>query len=98
MEGWHILLYADGRLFVKEFLHPVAFYDALLGSGVTVGEPWEPILAAHEVDKVLYVAQPEQIPALETIKEQVRADVLLEQKEKKSEKSYFYGKNIFKES
>ncbi len=66
-EGWHILLYADGRLFVKEFLHPVAFYDALLGSGVTVGEPWEAILAAHEVDKVLYVAESEAIPAMATV-------------------------------
>ncbi|MEJ5309389.1 MAG: Cof-type HAD-IIB family hydrolase [Anaerolineae bacterium] len=63
-ESWHTLLYADGQLFVREFLHPVAFYDALLGSGVIVGEPWEAILAAHEVDKVLYVAQPEHIPAM----------------------------------
>ncbi len=63
-EGWHTLLYADGQLFVREFLHPVSFYDALLGSGVIVGEPWEAILAAHEVDKVLYVAQPEHIPAM----------------------------------
>jgi len=63
-EGWHTLLYADGQLFVHEFLHPVAFYDALLGSGVIVGQSWETILAAHEVDKVLYVAEPEQIPAM----------------------------------
>ena len=63
-EGWHTLLYAEGQLFIREFLHPVAFYDALLGSGVIVGEPWEAILVAHEVDKVLYVAEPEQIPAM----------------------------------
>jgi len=69
-ERWHTLLYADGQLFVREFLYPVAFYDALLGFGVIVGEPWEAILAAHEVDKVLYVADPEQIPAM--------ADVLQE--------------------
>lgn len=64
-EGWHILLYAEGKLFLKEYLHPVAFYDALLGSGVTVGEPWEAILATRDgVDKVLYVAEPEHIPAM----------------------------------
>jgi len=64
-QGWHILLYAEGKLFLKEFLHPVAFYDALLGSGVTVGEPWEAILATRDgVDKVLYVAAPEQIPVI----------------------------------
>ncbi|MBN2391135.1 MAG: HAD family phosphatase [Anaerolineae bacterium] len=63
--GWHVLLYAEGQLFVEEFLYPVAFYDALLGSGVTVGEPWVSILAAYNgVDKVLYVAEPEQIPAM----------------------------------
>jgi Cof subfamily protein (haloacid dehalogenase superfamily) len=64
-KGWHILLYTEGQLFVEEFLHPVAFYDALLGSGVTVGEPWDSILAIHDgADKVLYVAEPEQIPAM----------------------------------
>jgi Cof subfamily protein (haloacid dehalogenase superfamily) len=64
-EGWHILLYAEGQLYVEEFLHPVAFYDALLGSGVTVGESWDTILAKHAgVDKVLYVAEPEHIPAM----------------------------------
>jgi Cof subfamily protein (haloacid dehalogenase superfamily) len=63
--GWHVLLYAEGRLFVEEFLHPVPFYDALLGSGVTVGESWDTILATHAgVDKVLYVADPEEIPLM----------------------------------
>ncbi len=64
-EGWHILLYAKGKLFLKEYLYPIAFYDALLGSDVTVGEPWEAILATRDgVDKVLYVAEPEHIPAM----------------------------------
>ena len=64
-EGWHILLYAEGKLFLKEYLCPIAFYDALLGSGVTVGEPWDAILATRDgVDKVLYIAEPEHIPAM----------------------------------
>ncbi len=75
-EGWHILLYAAGQLFVEEFLHPVAFYDALLGSGVTVGESWDAILAARNgVDKVLYVAEPEQIPAMVPVLQQHFAGV-----------------------
>jgi Cof subfamily protein (haloacid dehalogenase superfamily) len=64
-QGWHTLLYAEGQLFIQEYLHPVTFYDALLGSGVTVGESWDTILATQNgVDKVLYVAEPEQIPVM----------------------------------
>lgn len=66
-EGWHTLLYADGYLFLKEWLYPKTFYDALLGSGVTIGESWDTILAAHTADKVLFVAEPEQIPAMATV-------------------------------
>lgn len=71
-KGWHILLYAEGKLFIKEYLYPIAFYDALLGSGVTVGVPWDAILATRDgVDKVLYIAEPEQIPAMaEVLQEQ----------------------------
>lgn len=61
---WHTVLYADGHLFVQTLQHPLAFYDALLGAGVSVGESWEAILAAHTADKVLFVAEPEQIPAM----------------------------------
>ena len=63
-EGWHTVLYANGQLFVRELLYPIAFYDALLGPGVTVGKPWEAILATHTTDKVLFVAEPERIPAI----------------------------------
>ncbi|HQE93811.1 MAG TPA: Cof-type HAD-IIB family hydrolase [Anaerolineae bacterium] len=67
-EGWHTLLYARGQLFIQEYRHPVAFYDALLGSGVPVGESWDDVLAAHDgVDKVLYVAEAEQIPAMASV-------------------------------
>ena len=52
------------------------FYDALLGSGVTVGEPWDTILATHKgVDKVLYVAEPEQIPAMAEVLQECFAGV-----------------------
>ncbi len=63
-EGWHTLLYAEGYLFVQECLYPSSFYNALLGSDIVIGESWDTILATYTADKVLYVAQPEQIPAM----------------------------------
>ena len=47
--------------------HPVAFYDGLLGSDMTIGESWAAVFAAHTVDKVLFVADPEQIPAMSPV-------------------------------
>jgi len=64
VEGWHTVLYADGQLYVRELIHPVAFYHGLLGSDITVGVPWQAIFAAHTVDKVLFVADPPQIPTM----------------------------------
>lgn len=63
-EGWHTVLYADGQLYIQELAHPVAFYDGLLGSDMTIGDPWEAVFAAHTADKVLFVAGPDDIPAM----------------------------------
>jgi hypothetical protein len=63
-EGWHAVLYADGRLFARELAHPRRFYEALLAPEVTVGAPWAEVLAAHTADKVLFVADPPHIPAM----------------------------------
>ena len=63
-EGWHTVLYADGQLYIQNLLHPVTFYNGLLGSDMTIGEPWGAVFAAHTVDKVLFVADPEQIPTM----------------------------------
>ncbi len=66
-QGWHFILYAEGQLFIRELLHPLSFYHGLLGSDIVVGEAWENVFAAHTVDKVLYVAEPEHIPAIATL-------------------------------
>jgi len=60
-QGWHTVLYADGRLFIHAMPHPESLYHSLLGADLTVGRPWPEILAEHTVDKVLYVAAPPQI-------------------------------------
>ena len=62
--GWHTVLYADGKLFIHEMAYPETLYHSLLGSDLTVGRPWADILAEHTVDKVLYVADPPQIPQI----------------------------------
>ncbi|HOT90247.1 MAG TPA: Cof-type HAD-IIB family hydrolase [Anaerolineae bacterium] len=66
-EGWHVVLYAGEQLFIHKLLHPLAFYHGLLGSEIVVGQAWETVFAAHTVDKVLYVAEPEHIPAMATL-------------------------------
>ncbi|HNT74784.1 MAG TPA: Cof-type HAD-IIB family hydrolase [Anaerolineae bacterium] len=62
--GWHTVLYADGRLYIQSWAYPVSFYAGLLGEDIIVNVPWEEILARHTVDKVLFVAEPEHIPAM----------------------------------
>ena len=68
--GWHTVLYADGQPYIQALAQPLAFYDALLGSGVTIGQSWESIFSASTTDKVLFVAEPEQIPAMVPILQQ----------------------------
>ncbi len=70
--GWHAVLYADGRIFLREQRHPPTFYTALLGSDWQIVASWESVIARHQVDKVLFVASPEGIPA---IAEALRAHV-----------------------
>ncbi len=63
-QNWHTVLYADGRLYIQSFAYPESFYAALLGEDIIVNIPWAEILAQHTVDKVLFVAEPEHIPAM----------------------------------
>ncbi len=69
-QGWHAVLYADGKLFVQALQYSLDFYKALLGQDLTIGEPWDTILTHHVVDKVLYVAEPERIPAMAKVLQQ----------------------------
>ncbi len=66
-QGWHIVLYADARIYVRELLYPREFYVDLLGPALSVGEPWDEILEVHTSDKVLFVGEPEAIPGMSAI-------------------------------
>ncbi|MBN2003866.1 MAG: HAD family phosphatase [Anaerolineae bacterium] len=61
--GWETVVYADGQLFARETLHSDAFYAGLLGVPNSK-KTWAEVMANHVVDKVLYVAEPDQIPAI----------------------------------
>lgn len=65
--GWHTVLYADGQLYVPKPTYPTSFYEGLLGGEFVVNVPWAEILAQHTVDKVLFVAEPADIPAIAVI-------------------------------
>ncbi|MEA3309102.1 MAG: Cof-type HAD-IIB family hydrolase [Chloroflexota bacterium] len=71
-EQWHAVLYADGQIFLREFARPPEFYLALLGTDYQLVTSWEKVLASQQPDKVLFVATPEEIPAME---EQLRAQL-----------------------
>ncbi len=62
---WHPVLYADGRIFLRELREKPAFYDALLGEDWEIVDAWEAVLRRHQVDKVLFVAEEGAIPAME---------------------------------
>jgi len=61
--GWQAVIYADGRLFVRDSSHSNAFYTGLLGVP-DAGVAWDDVVTTHVVDKVLFVAEPDQIPAM----------------------------------
>ncbi len=63
-QGWHAVLYADGRLYLREIRYPMDFYHHLLGYDPIIGTPWADVLAAHQPDKVLFVAEAEAIPPI----------------------------------
>lgn len=61
--GWHVVLYADEEVFVRQPCFEERFYTELLG-GLTLVQDWEEVFAVHAVDKVLCVAAEEEIPLL----------------------------------
>ncbi len=63
--NWHPVLYADGRIFLRELRERPTFYDALLGEDWAIVNEWGAVLRRHQVDKVLFVAEAEAIPAME---------------------------------
>jgi hypothetical protein len=62
--GWHTVLYADQRIFTREMRHPPEFYRRWLGLEHHVVDGWQGVLERHTLDKVLFVAEPDAIPAM----------------------------------
>lgn len=63
-QGWHTVLYADDDIFLCDASHPRTSYYALLGEDFQIVNSWKTALDSHIPDKVLFVALPEEIPAI----------------------------------
>lgn len=61
---WHTVLYADGGIYLRELRESPTFYEALLGLDNAIIPDWQQVLATHTPDKVLFVAESEDIPAM----------------------------------
>jgi Cof subfamily protein (haloacid dehalogenase superfamily) len=62
--NWHTVLYADGEIIIDAIRHPEVFYAQLLGPDAAVNPNLIEVLDAHTADKVLFVAEPEEISAM----------------------------------
>jgi Cof subfamily protein (haloacid dehalogenase superfamily) len=67
VQNWHTVLYADGVITIKEKQYPDAFYQYLLGSNIVLNQDLGAVLDVKTADKVLYVAEPEEIPMMAEI-------------------------------
>jgi len=63
-QGWHTVLYADGLLFIDGQRLPLSYYETYLGPDPVVAPDLTSVLTAHQPDKVLFVAEPGDIPAM----------------------------------
>lgn len=63
-EGWHTLLYTGGELILDALIYDDTFYRTLLAEEYAVGVPWQEALAGRPADKVLFTAEPDDIPAI----------------------------------
>jgi len=65
--GWHTVLYAEGQLYLDSLRHPMSYYERLLGPDPTVEPRLAAVLQERTADKVLFVAEPAQIEAMERV-------------------------------
>jgi len=63
-QDWHTVLYADGEIFLRELRETPSFYEALLGLDNALIPDWEHVFQHHTPDKVLFVAEAAEIPAM----------------------------------
>jgi Cof subfamily protein (haloacid dehalogenase superfamily) len=64
---WHTVLYANGVITIESRRYEEDFYTRLLGPDIVIDPELEPVLESHEVDKVLYVAEPGTMPEVAKI-------------------------------
>jgi hypothetical protein len=62
--GWHTVFYADGYIFLRELRYEESFYEALLGENFEIVKTWETVIRRHQPDKILFVGDPAEIPAM----------------------------------
>ncbi len=63
-QGWHTVFYADGYIFLRELRYDARFYEALLGENFELVETWDTVIRRHQPDKILFVGDPAEIPAM----------------------------------
>lgn len=63
-EGWHTVLYADGEVYLRQLHYAPDFYENLIAEDYHMIDNWSAVLAAHTPDKVLFIAQPDEIPGM----------------------------------
>lgn len=62
---WHVALYSQGHIFLHEWRYPTEFYTMLLGEATVVPGSWESLIQQAPVDKILFMAEAEAIPAIQ---------------------------------
>lgn len=65
--NWHTILYADGVINIEQMRYSPIFYEQLLGPNAVINPDLDAVLEVHSADKILYVAEPEQIPFMAQI-------------------------------
>ncbi len=62
--GWHTALFVEGQLYIDAERYPRRYYEQMLGPDPIVESDLASLLPGHTADKVLYIADPEAIPAI----------------------------------
>ena len=59
--SWHTVVYVDGMIMMEEKRYPQIFYTQLIGPDVVVQPDLAAVLQNQPADKMLFVAEPEEI-------------------------------------
>ncbi len=62
--GWHMAFFVEGQLYIDAEKYPRRYYEQMLGPNPIVEPDLASLLSGHTADKVLYIADPEAIPAI----------------------------------